>query len=95
MELDKNKFSLSAAGAMGLVYIVCAIFVALAPDFALKLFGWLVHLVNVDKFTGDVAITFGGFLIGLIQILIYTYLTFWIFAWLHNKFRKPVSTESK
>ena len=86
MELDKNKFSLAAAGTMGIVYVVCAVFVWLAPDFALQLFGWLVHLVNVDKFAGDVAITATGLIIGLVQILVYAYIGAWIFAWLHNKF---------
>lgn len=95
MELDKNKFSLAASGAMGLVYIVCAIFVALWPDFALQLLGWLVHLVNVDKFAGDAVITFGGFIIGLVQIFIYTYVTMWIFASLHNKFMKSSPSGTK
>ncbi|KKU16857.1 MAG: hypothetical protein UY26_C0002G0061 [Candidatus Jorgensenbacteria bacterium GW2011_GWA1_48_13] len=86
MELNKQKFSLAAAGTMGIVYVVCAVFVALWPDFALRLFGWLVHLVNVDKFVGDVAITFGGFVVGLLQAAVYTYIGAWIFASLHNKF---------
>ncbi|OHA23630.1 MAG: hypothetical protein A3G52_02675 [Candidatus Taylorbacteria bacterium RIFCSPLOWO2_12_FULL_43_20] len=88
MELNKNKFSLAAAGAMGIVYVVCAVFVALWPEFSLKLFGWLVHLVNVDKFAGDVAITTFGFTAGLAQSLIYTYVGAWIFAWLHNRFMR-------
>lgn len=85
MELNKQKFSLAAAGAMGAVYVVCAIFVALWPDFALQLLGWLVHVVNVEKFAGDVAITFGGFVAGLAQVLVYTYAVAWVFAWLHNR----------
>lgn len=85
MELQKNKFAMAGAGVMGIVYVVCAIFVALWPDFAMRLFGWLVHLVNVDKFAGDVAITAGGFIIGLVQILVYTYVVAWLFAWLHNR----------
>lgn len=85
MQLDKNKFSLAAALTMGAVYVVCAAFVALWPEFSLRLFGWLVHLVNVDKFAGDVGVTAAGFVIGLAQILIYTYIGAWLFAWLHNK----------
>ncbi len=71
---------------MGIIYIVCAVFVFFWPDFSLKLFGWLVHLVNVDKFAGDVAITSTGFLVGFLQAVVYTYVGAWIFAWLHNKF---------
>ncbi len=71
---------------MGAIYILCAIFVALWPTFALQLLGWLVHLVNVEKFAGDVAITLGGFVWGLIQAVVYTYIGAWLVAWLHNKF---------
>ena len=88
MKLDVNKFSLAAAGTMGIVYVVCAVFVILWPNFALQLFGWLVHLVNVDKFAGDVQITVFGFIIGLLQAMVYTYIGALVFAWLHNKFMK-------
>jgi len=84
--INKNGFALAAGGVMGAVYVLCALFVALWPDFALQLFGWLVHLVNVEKFAGDVAITFGGFIVGLIQAVVYTYVGAWVVAWLHNKF---------
>ena len=88
MKLDTSKFSLAAASTMGIVYTVCAVFVALWPNFALQLFGWLIHLVNVDKFAGDVQITVVGFIFGLLQVVIYTYVGALVFAWLHNKFLK-------
>ncbi len=85
-KINKNGFALAVGGVMGVIYIVCAIFIALWPQFALQLFGWLVHLVNVEKFAGDVAITLGGFIWGLIQVVVYTYVGAWLIAWLHNKF---------
>ena len=88
MKLDLQKFSLAAALTMGFVYVLCAIFVALWPGFALQLFGWLVHLVNIDKFAGDVQMTAAGLIFGLLQAVIYTYLGALAFAWLHNKFLK-------
>ena len=88
MKLEIQKFSVALAVTMGIIYVICAIFVALWPDFALQLFGWLVHLVNVDKFAGDVQMTVLGFVIGLLQAMIYTYVGALVFAWLHNKFMK-------
>lgn len=85
MELNTKKFSLAAATTMGVVYLICAVFVALWPDFALRLFGWLVHIVNVDKFAGDVAMTWSGFVAGLLQVFVYTYVVGWLFAWIHNR----------
>ena len=88
MQLDKNAFSLAAACVMGVVYIVCAAFVMLFPELSLQLFGWMVHLVNVDKFAGDVAITLGGFIIGFLQVVVYTFIGAYLFVWLHNRFLK-------
>ncbi len=73
---------------MGAIYVLCAIFVILWPNFALQLFGWLVHLVNVEKFAGDIKVTLVGFIWGLIQVILYTYVGAWLIAWLHNKFCK-------
>src|SRR3989338_8782112 len=87
-KINAGGLAKAAAGIMGLVYVVCAIFVALWPDFALQLLGWLVHLVNVDKFAGDVQITAGGFVAGLIQVIVYSYIVAWLVAWMHNKFCK-------
>lgn len=84
--INMNGFASAAAGVMGAAYVLCAAFVSLWPDFSLQLLGWIVHLVNVEKFAGDVAITFGGFTAGFLQAVIYTYIAAWLFAWLHNKF---------
>jgi len=88
MKLEVQKFSLALSVTMGIIYAVCAIFVTLWPDFSLQLFGWLIHLVNVDKFAGDVQITVFGFIIGLLQAMVYSYVGALVFAWLHNKFMK-------
>ncbi len=87
-KINAGGFAKAAAGIMGLVYVVCAVFVALWPGFALQLFGWLAHLVNVDKFAGDVKITISGFIAGLAQVVIYSYIVAWLVARLHNKFCK-------
>src|SRR3989338_8044969 len=82
MRLDINKFALAAAGTMGIIYIVCAIFVALLPDFASTLMSWLTHLVNIEPRE----ITLPGLIGGIVQVLIYTYVGALIFASLDIKF---------
>lgn len=89
--INTHGFALATAGVMGIVYIVCAVFVSLWPKLSLQLFGFIPHLVNVDKFAGDVVITFGGFLVGLAQMLLYTYIGAWLIAWIHNKFSVKMS----
>jgi len=83
MQLDKNKFSLAAAATIGVLYIICAILVALAPNAALNLLGWLVHLVNLQA-----GISFPGAIYGFAEAVVLSYLAAYVFAWLHNRFMK-------
>jgi len=87
MQLDKNKFALAATAVMGAWYVICAALVATIPQVALKLFSWLVHLVNLEP----AVLTWGSFFAGLVEILILSYLTALVFAWLHNRFLKPAA----
>ena len=82
MHLDTSKFALAAAATFGAMYIVCALFVALWPDIASTLMSWLTHIVNLEPRR----VTWVGFFGGLAQVLVYTYIGAFIFAWLHNKF---------
>ena len=84
MKIDQNKFSLAIAGTFGVMYVLCAALVALAPGVALKLLGWVTHIVNIDKFAGDVEITAAGFIIGLVQILVYSYLVARLFSFVYH-----------
>ena len=88
MQLNAKKLSLAATATMGITYIICALFTAVFPAFALKFLGWMMHLVNVEKFAGDVQITFGGFVLGLLPILFYTFIFTYILAALYNRFTK-------
>lgn len=80
MELNKKKFALAAAKIMGIWYIICALLVAVAPDTAVKLFGWMVHLVNLTP-----GVSFPEVIYGFVEVIILTYVTAYTFAWLHNR----------
>lgn len=80
MELQRNKFALAAAEVMGVWYVICASLVALAPDVAVKLFGWMVHLVDLKP-----GVSFPEVIYGFIEIIILSYATAYVFAWLHNR----------
>lgn len=89
MELQKHPFSLAVSVTFGIMYIVCAAFTALLPDLAMKLLGWVAHIVNVDKFAGGVEITLVGVAIGLLEIVVYGYVAAYLFATLYNRFTAP------
>jgi len=84
MEFDKNKFSLAASAVMGVWYVICATLVALAPDLAMKLFSYMVHLVNLEA--GLVG--WPEAIYGFVEVIVLTYITAYVFAWLHNRFMK-------
>lgn len=86
MALNKQKLALASATTFGVAYVVCVAFVALWPGFSLQLFGYLFHLIDVNKFVGGMSITFGGVIAGLIEVVVYAYLTAWLFAWFYNRF---------
>jgi len=80
MELNKNKFAFAAAGVMAIWYVICAALVATIPNTAEKLFSWMVHLVNVES-----GVTFPEVIYGFVEVTVLTYITAYVFAWLHNR----------
>jgi hypothetical protein len=85
MRLDAKKFAWAAAVTMTIVYAVCAAFTALFPELAVKFLGWMLHLVNVEKFVSDVKMTFGSVILGWLPLVLYTYFSSLFFAWLYNR----------
>jgi len=79
MELNKNKFAFAAAEVLAIWYLVCALLVAMAPSLAVKLFGWMVHLVDLKP-----DVTFPEVIYGFVEVTILTYITAYAFAYLHN-----------
>lgn len=80
MELHKKKFALAAAEVMAVWYVICVFLVAAFPDVAVKLFSWMVHLVDLKP-----GVSFPEVIYGFIEIVVLTYITAYVFAWLHNR----------
>lgn len=80
MELNKKKFAVAATEVMGIWYIICALLVAIAPNTAVKLFGWIVHLVDLKP-----GVSFPEVIYGFVETTILTYVSAYVFAWLHNR----------
>jgi hypothetical protein len=82
--LQANRIALAATVAAGVAYVACAAVVAIAPVAALQLLGWLAHVVNVEQFAADVALTPAAFLAGLVEVLVYVYLVVGLFGVTYN-----------
>lgn len=87
MELHKHAFALGVAKTMGVIYILCAIFVKIAPEISTRLMGYVTHLVNL-KIQDNVVVTLRGTIVGLVEVFVLTYIGAWLFAWLINKHSK-------
>ncbi|MEK9173114.1 MAG: DUF5676 family membrane protein [Patescibacteria group bacterium] len=86
MKLNTKKFSLAAAVTMAIIYTICTAFVAAFPEFSTKILGWLIHLTNIDELARGQNITLVGFVVSLVQLVFYSYISAWIFSSLYNKF---------
>ncbi len=86
MKLDSKKFAFAAGLTMAIIYIICTVFVALFPEAATKILGWMIHMTLKDEVARGQALTFIGFLVSLIQLVFYAYISAWIFSSLYNKF---------
>lgn len=81
MQLNKNKFALAAASVMGAWSVLCAILVSIAPDLTMKFFSWMVHLVDLRA-----GVSFPEAIYGVVEVFVLSYITAYVFAWLHNRF---------
>jgi len=85
MKLNPQTFARESSLVMGAVYVVCAAFVALFPEFSTKLLGWFIHVSNLELIQRGVSMTWGGFIAGLGQTFLYGYVFAGLFAWLFNR----------
>lgn len=88
MEINTQKFALAATETAAILYVACAVLVAVAPDLAMTLLGWLAHVTNTEALARSVTMT--GVVYGLIQVVIYMYVSVALFAWLYNRSVKQV-----
>lgn len=85
MSLNSQKFSLLSALGAGVVYSVCTLFVALWPGASIKLMGWLFHLANAEAVFGSMRVNLAGYVGGVVEVLIYSYIVSLIFVWIFNQ----------
>ena len=82
MKLDPRAFSLAAAVTAGVLFIACALAVAVAPETTTAFAGYLIHadLSGVSR-----SLTLGNFIGGLVCWMAGTALAFWFMAVVYNR----------
>lgn len=82
--LDIKKTPLAVAIYSGIIYIVCRLGIALAPDFSRQLTKWWFHGVSIDQIWGPTSLSIADFIYGLIATLIAVYLAALVFVWVYQ-----------
>ncbi len=86
-KLSPKRVALSLASVAGIIYIVCAILVAIAPAWTVNTFGALFHGIDISKIArASVPIT--STILGLIEIIILALIVGWLFAKIYNSIRQ-------
>ncbi len=83
-ELSPKRVALSVAIVAGILYIACAILVAIAPGAMLNLFSNLFHGIDMTQIAKP-AVSLGSVIIGFIELIIYSLIAGWLFALVYNK----------
>jgi hypothetical protein len=83
MRIDARAVSLAAGFTAAILFVLCAAWVALAPDAATGAFSFLLHL---DLSGMARTLSWASFLGGLVAWSAGMGLTFGLAAWLYNRF---------
>lgn len=83
-KLNANRVGLALAGVMGILSVVCALLLVLIPGFTMIFFNNILHGIDITQIA-KASVTFGEFIMGLIEVLIGSYLIGCVFAKIYNK----------
>jgi len=95
MICEKPRTTALAAGStVAILYSACALAFALFPDFTTSIVNSISHGFNLEALeVGKVSFTFGGFLVGLIYITLYTMAAGYIYGAVRNWLQRSESEQ--
>lgn len=84
MKLNEQALANASAVLVAVVYVVCALFVAVLPDLSLAVAGSWFHGIDLESiWTGTPR---GNFVLGLVSAVVLSWLGAWAFARVYNRF---------
>ena len=82
-KLKPNVVAISLASVSGILYVICALLFAINPTLILTLFKNVFHGIDITQIA-QTSISLSNTLIGLVEIVIYSLITGWLFAVIYN-----------
>ncbi len=84
-KISSKKVAYSLALVAGIVYLVCAVLVAIAPTWTVNFFGALFHGIDISQIART-PVPLTTTILGLIEIVVLGYLVGWLFGAVYSKF---------
>ncbi|MDO8460275.1 MAG: DUF5676 family membrane protein [Nanoarchaeota archaeon] len=84
-KLSAKRVSLSLAIVSGIISLICGLLIAITPQATVKLFGAIFHGIDISQI--EKSVTFGGIILGTIEIIIIALIAGWLFAVTYNRIR--------
>jgi len=84
-KLNAKRVSLSLAAVSGILSAVCALLIAVAPQFTLNLFGTIFHGIDLVKIPK--VMTISDAILGTIEVVVLALIVGWLFAKIYNSFK--------
>ena len=85
-KLSAKKVSLSLAVVSAIVYLVCALLIAIVPSFIINVFVALFHGVDISKIAMP-SFVIGRTILGLFGVIIIASIFGWLYASVYNKIK--------
>ena len=82
--LNAKRVGYSLAAVSGIVYLACAILVAIAPSWTVSFFGALFHGIDIAQIART-PVPLGSAVLGLVEIVVLGYVVGWLYAKIYNK----------
>ena len=85
MQLNATKLANAAAITTLILYVVCTLFVAVAPQFSMTILAGAMHLPDAATALGEMEVTLGGFVLGLVTLVVFFYVSAYLLVALYNR----------
>ena len=84
-KLSPKRTAFSLAIVSGIISVVCALLIAIAPQATTKLFGAIFHGIDLTKIASQITLT--GAILGTVEVIIIGLIAGWLFAVVYNKIK--------
>ncbi len=91
MKLNVKGIAIAEAAVAGILFVLCRLVFTLAPDATLAAMRYLFH---TDYSSITVPVNWGGFLFGLVVLMVFTALVGAMWAWLYNRIAREPNVAS-